>query len=150
MTDREDAIPVSRVPTTRTLLLVFAGIASVALLIASIALLIWVKNSGNRDQPAPASNDAVAVRDSNARAAFPWNAGAIANTAANVIKPAGAGKRFTLRLGQGFRFKDGVVVAKPDDRPDIVFKYVAPQAAGVALRYNPISQQVETGLEPAL
>jgi hypothetical protein len=152
MTEREDAKPASRAPTTRTLLLVFAGITSVALLIASIALLIWVKNSGNRDQPIRASNDAVAVGDSNTRSAFPWTAGATADTAANVIKPAGGngGKRFTLRLGQGFRFKDGVVVAKQDDGPDIVFKYVAPQAAGVALRYNPISQQVETGLEPAL
>jgi hypothetical protein len=69
----------------------------------------------------------------------------------SVMKPAAAGKRFTLRLGQGFRFKDGaVVVAKPDEQPDIVFKYLAPQGAGQALRYNEQSQQVETGSEPAL
>src|SRR5262245_62234190 len=61
------------------------------------------------------------------------------------------GKRFTLRLGQGFRFKDGVVVvAKPDEQPDIVFKYLPPQGAGQALRYNEQSQQVEVGLGPAL
>src|SRR6185436_6747150 len=62
-----------------------------------------------------------------------------------------AAKRFTLRLGQGFRFKDGaVVVAKPDEQPDIVFKYLPPAAAGQALRYNEQSQQVEGGLGPAL
>src|SRR5262245_40284068 len=62
-----------------------------------------------------------------------------------------SGKRFTLRLGQGFRFKDGVVVvAKPDEQPDIVFKYLPPQGAGQALRYNEQSQQVEAGLAPAL
>jgi len=67
------------------------------------------------------------------------------------MKSAGGGKRFTLRLGQGFRFKDGVVVvAKPDEQPDIVFKYLLPQAAGQALRYNEQSQQVEMGLGPAL
>src|SRR6478672_7490059 len=79
------------------------------------------------------------------------NAESAAVTAASVMKPASGGKRFTLRLGQGFRFKDGVVVvAKPDEQPDIVFKYLPPQAAGQALRYNEQSQQVETGLEPAL
>src|SRR4030095_6705740 len=72
-------------------------------------------------------------------------------TTASVMKPAAGGKRFTLRLGQGFRFKDGVVVvAKPDEQPDIVFKYLPPQAAGQALRYNEQSQQVEMGLGPAL
>jgi hypothetical protein len=79
------------------------------------------------------------------------NAESAAVTTASVMKPAAGGKRFTLRLGQGFRFKDGVVVvAKPDEQPDIVFKYLPPQAAGQALRYNEQSQQVETGLEPAL
>src|SRR5215475_12715708 len=72
-------------------------------------------------------------------------------TTASVMKPSAGGKRFTLRLGQGFRFKDGVVVvAKPDEQPDIVFKYLPPQGAGQALRYNEQSQQVEVGLEPAL
>ena len=70
---------------------------------------------------------------------------------ASGMKSAGGGKRFTLRLGQGFRFKDGVVVvAKPDEQPDIVFKYLPPQGAGQALRYNEQSQQVEMGLGPAL
>src|SRR5215471_14546881 len=79
------------------------------------------------------------------------NAESAAVTAAGVMKPAAGGKRFTLRLGQGFRFKDGVVVvAKPDEQPDIVFKYFPPQGAGQALRYNEQSQQVETGLGPAL
>jgi len=121
---------------TRTLLLVFAGIGSLALLIASIALLIWVINS--RNQPTP--NSAVV------------DAGGNAVTAGNVIKPApaSAGKRFTLRLGQGFRFKDGVVVARPDDGADVVFKYIPPQVGGMSLRYNPISQNLETGLEPTL
>src|SRR5262245_4134908 len=79
------------------------------------------------------------------------NAESAAVTTASVMQPAAGGKRFTLRLGQGFRFKDGVVVvAKPDEQPDIVFKYLPPQAAGQALRYNEQSQQVETGLGPAL
>src|SRR5262245_29804383 len=92
----------------RNLLLAIGGVASLALLIAAIALLMWVKNSG---KPA-ASNDTAAVQ------------------ASNVQNPSGA-KRFTLRLGQGFRFKDGVVVVgKPDNQPDIVFKYLAPQEAG--------------------
>src|SRR2546421_11597917 len=107
MPEGDDAMPASRDPKTRTLLLVFAGITSVALLIGSIALLIWVKNSGNRAQPMRASNDAVTVDDPKARAAFPGNARATADTAASVIQPTG-GKRFTLRLGQGFRFQDGV------------------------------------------
>lgn len=65
------------------------------------------------------------------------------------VKP--DGKRFSLRLGQGFRFSDGaVVVADETSRPDVVFKYVAPHVGGRALRYNPISQQVEQGFEPTL
>src|SRR5262245_5369296 len=72
-------------------------------------------------------------------------------TTASIMKPVAGEKRFTLRLGQGFRFKDGVVVvAKPDEQPDIVFKYLPPQGAGQALRYNEQSQQVEVGLGPAL
>src|SRR2546423_15258291 len=59
--DRVMSIP--RDPLTRTLLLVFAGITSVALLIASIALLLWVKNSPSRSQPMLANNGAVAVHD---------------------------------------------------------------------------------------
>src|SRR5262249_37576349 len=67
-------------------------------------------------------------------------------TPASVMKPAAGGKPSTLRLGRGFRFKDGVVVvAKPDEQPDIVLKSLPPQAAGQALRYNEQSQQVETG-----
>src|SRR5262245_6372473 len=79
------------------------------------------------------------------------NTESAAVTTASVMKPPAGGKRFTLRLGQGFRFKDGVVVvAKPDEQPDIVFKYLPPQGAGQALRYNEQSQQVEVGLGPAL
>src|SRR5215831_211867 len=78
-------------------------------------------------------------------------AGKAPQVTASVMKPAAGGKRFTLRLGQGFRFKDGVVVvARPDEQPDIVFKYLPPQGAGQALRYNEQSQQVEVGLGPAL
>ena len=57
-------------------------------------------------------------------------------TTASVIKPAVGGKRFTLRLGQGFRFKDGVVVvARPDEQPDIVFKYPPPNSrTGAAIQ----------------
>src|SRR5690606_22084618 len=58
--------------------------------------------------------------------------------------------RFTLRLGQGFRFGDGIVVADEAERPDIVFKYLPPRVGGLSTRYNPISQQVEAGFEPTL
>src|SRR5262245_55643692 len=107
---------------TRTLLLVFAGIISLALLIASIALLIWVINGGNQAQPAPGSNVVMAAQDRGDPAP---SAGGAAGTAVDV-----RGKRFTLRLGQGFRFKDSVVVAKQEDQPDVVFKYVPPQLGG--------------------
>lgn len=60
------------------------------------------------------------------------------------------GRRFTLRLGQGFRFKDGALLPRQDNSADIVFKYLPPQVGGLALRYNPISQQVETGNQPTL
>src|SRR5688572_2235517 len=114
------------------LLLAFAGVNSLALLIASIALLAWVTESEDGGPVAPASDDpAVAFSDS--------------------LEPARNGNRFTLRLGQGFRFRDGaVVVAKQDETADVVFKYLPPQVGGMALRYNEISQQVETGLEPTL
>jgi hypothetical protein len=129
----------SRDQLTRTLLLVFAGITSVALLIAAIALLIWVKGAGDRRvTPAPTvSNDGFKS----------WA------TANDVLKPAPDApgtKHFTLRLGQGFRFKDGAIVTKPDDMPDIVFKYVPPQVGGLVLRYNPIKQNTETKMEPTL
>jgi hypothetical protein len=71
------------------------------------------------------------------------NAESAAVTTASVIKPAAGGKRFTLRLGQGFRFKDSVVVvAKPDEQPDIVFKYLSPQAAGQAA---PVQRAIAAG-----
>jgi hypothetical protein len=92
------------------------------LLTGSIVLLGRVRNSARGAQP-PATAEAGAAKS----------------------------KRFTLRLGQGFRFKDGaVVVAKPDEQPDIVFKYLPPYVGGLSTRYNPISQQVETGFEPTL
>jgi len=119
----------TRDPWTQRRALVICGISAVALLIGAIALLIWVI-----DMP-PAS-----VAD-----------GGDAERGPGVAAIARDDKRFTLRLGQGFRFKDGAVVVADDiEGPDIVFKYVAPQVGGMALRYNPISQQVETGLEPTL
>lgn len=135
----------SRDPLTRTLLLVYGGFVAVALLIASIALVVWVKRSGREVAPVADVRDAKTVIDTP-------KAGETAVTAAAVLKPAAASgaKRFTLRLGQGFRFKDGMVVAKSEEDPDVVFKYVPPQVGGLSLRYNPISQQVETGLEPIL
>src|SRR3954468_18660849 len=96
-----------REPMTRLLLLVFAGVGSVAMLIAAIALLIWVRRPPDQAQPTAPANNAAAVAP-----------------ASDVNKPTlPTGKRFTLRLGQGFRFKDGVVVARPDDQPDVTFKY---------------------------
>jgi hypothetical protein len=136
-----------RDPLTRTLLLVFAGITSLALLIASIALLLWVTGSRNRTQPPPLSRDTIAVNPQP-----PSNASATANpgTPGTGTRPASGDRRFTLRLGQGFRFEDGAVVVQPDDLPDVVFKYLAPVVGGMSTRYNPISQQVEVGLEPTL
>lgn len=58
--------------------------------------------------------------------------------------------RFTLRLGEGFRFRDGVVVRGEAEQPDIVFKFVPRAVGGLSTRYNPISQQVEAGFEPTL
>src|SRR5690554_640707 len=43
--------------------------------------------------------------------------------------------RFTLRLGEGFRFRDGVVVGDEADQPDIVFKYLPPKVGGLSTRY---------------
>ena len=114
-------------PTARKLLIVFAGIAACAMLIAAITLPVWVKQKGAKNPQA--------------------NAESAAFIAASFMEREAGGKHFTLRLGQGFRFKDGVVVVPtPDEQPDIVFKYLAPQGAGQALRYNEQSQQVEGGL----
>lgn len=69
------------------------------------------------------------------------------------VRGAGAEARsggFALRLGEGFRFADGVVVADEVEQPDIVFKYLPPRVGGLSTRYNPISQQVEAGFEPTL
>lgn len=140
----------SRDPVTRTLLLIYGGIIAVALLLASVALLVWVKRSDRPVSAVPVGDAAVVMPDVKVAGNAP-KGGETAFTA-GVLKPAVAAgtKRFTLRLGQGFRFKDGVVVAKPQDDPDVVFKYVPPQVGGLSLRYNPISQQVETGFEPKL
>src|SRR5262245_4371629 len=105
----------------RTLMLVVAGIASIALLIASIALLIRVKNAGKSAQPSP-----VTITEP----------GTSQNPLTALANPSGSGKRFTLRLGQGFRFKDNAVV-KTDDAADVVFKYIPPQVGGLSTRYNP-------------
>jgi len=142
----------SRDPWTKRLFFACAGVVAFGLLLfAAVALIGRVMDAGDRrqaDRVIAAADDAPA-------------AGAV--TAAGIIKPAAGGagggggagapgKRFTLRLGQGFRFKDGAVVvgANADERPDIVFKYLPPQVGGMATRYNPISQQVEQGLEPTL
>ena len=50
----------------RNLLLAIGGVASQALLIAAIALLMWVKNSGNRAAP-DASPGASLVPDTSSR-----------------------------------------------------------------------------------
>src|SRR5215510_16338787 len=87
--------------------------------------LVWVTQKG-----------ATSPRQRGAASPRP-NAESAAVTTASVMKPAAGGKRFTLRLGQGFRFKDGVVVvAKPDEQPDIVFKYLpaARSRAGAAVQ----------------
>src|SRR5262245_25221085 len=117
-----------RNPLTSNPLIAFAGIACVAMLIASIALLIRVSNSVDR---APTPDRIAAARDPQGPAAPPSSPAGPAITPVNTVRPATAapGNRFTLRLGQGFRFKDGVVVTQ-DDQPDIVFKYVAPQVGG--------------------
>ena len=39
--------------------------------------------------------------------------------ASATVKGRSSGKRFTLRLGQGFRFKDGAVVVKEVDQPGV-------------------------------
>jgi hypothetical protein len=135
---------------TKRLLIVFAGIASAALLLAAAALLVHLM-----DRRSAPGHGGVAVHDP---AAAPMNAGgaSVVRAARQITPPGGAsaagGKRFTLRLGQGFRFKDNAVVVadKAEPRPDIVFKYLPPHIGGLATRYNPISQQVETGLEPTL
>ena len=124
-------MPTPRDPIARKLLISFAGTAACAMLIAAITLPVWVKQKGAKNPQA--------------------NAESAAFIAASFMEREAGGKHFTLRLGQGFRFKDGVVVVPtPDEQPDIVFKYLAPQGAGQALRYNEQSQQVEVGLGPAL
>jgi len=131
-------------------------VAAVALLIGSIALLVWAINSGRRAATGPGINGVVAVTDLKARAGFPGNVVPVVAPASGAEvkspadKPVAGGKRFTLRLGQGFRLKDGALVVNKEDRPDVVFKYLPPQLGGAALRYNPLSQQVEQGLEPTL
>src|SRR5215471_11230990 len=128
---------------TRKLLIAFAGIAACAMLIAAIAFLVLVTQKGATNPRSSAESAAVTAPRPNSEGA--------AVTAASLTKPAAGGNRFTLRLGQGFRFKDGaVVVGKADEQPDIVFKYLPPQGAGQALRYNEQSAQVEVGLAPAL
>jgi hypothetical protein len=124
-------------------MLVFAGIASLALLIAAVAFLIRVTNSRDWYDPTRGSDGVVAT-------ASPSSDGGTAVPAGGIIKPAAGVKRFTLRLGQGFRFKDGVVVIRPDDLPDIVFKYLAPQAGGMTSWFNPTSKQIELRFEPTL
>jgi hypothetical protein len=58
--------------------------------------------------------------------------------------------RFTLRLGQGFRFADGAIVDADAQSADIGFKFLPPKVGGLSTRYNEVSQQVEVGFEPTL
>ena len=116
---------------SRKLVLIFAGVGALAMLIAAIALLVWATRSRNQvASDGAASGEAV--------------------PASATVKGKSSGKRFTLRLGQGFRFKDGAVVVKEVDQPDVIFKVVPKQLGGAQLRYNEVSQQVEQGLEPTL
>lgn len=92
--------------------------------------------------------DAVAGLVRSANAAAPVAPPAVAPTVLPASAP--SGPRFTLRLGQGFAFGDHAVVDKQDPRCDVAFRYLPPQVGGMALRYNPVSQQVEQGLEPTL
>src|SRR5258708_34718294 len=90
----------SRDRLTRTLLLAFAGITSVALLIASIALLMWVMDSGKRGQTGRGLGNVVAV-DGPSKGVAAVNAG----TAKKDIKPVkgGGGQAVMLGMGAGFR-----------------------------------------------
>jgi hypothetical protein len=121
-------------------MLVFGGIASVAMLIGAIALLIWARGSGARTSPSTGSGGTAKVADFMKPATSPTGGGAAPVTA--------GAKRFTLRLGQGFRFKDGVVVVnKPEEAPDLAFKYVPPQLGGINMRYDPLKRVVEPKYE---
>src|SRR4051812_7653911 len=137
-------MPISSGAFTRRMLLVFAGVASLAMLIAAIALLIWVKGSGKPNQPSPPVSP-VAIDDPKPAAPSSTPNSSSTNQNPTIAR---TGKRFSLRLGQGFRFKDGAVVvgSNQDEHPDVVFRYVPPQVGGAVTRYNPISQQVESGL----
>jgi hypothetical protein len=113
-------VPIAKDRTNRTPVVGVALVTSLTLLTSTIVLLGRARNSAG-GAPPPATTDG--------------------------DKP----RRFTLRLGQGFRLKDGAVVAnKADEQPDLVFKYLPPYVGGLSTRYNPISQQVETGFEPTL
>jgi hypothetical protein len=128
------------------------------MLIASIALLVSVlgaRDSGRTVVTATTTTTTTTGAASTGRAGGGGGGAEGPGGVSKTVGWSGAGgggskKRFTLRLGQGFRFADGVVVAKSDDRPDVVFKYVPPQVGGMALRYNTVSRQLETGLEPTL
>src|SRR5690554_2626320 len=74
--------------------------------------------------------------------------GSNAHAAADDVRFRARSDRFTLRLGQGFRFKDGVVVPDEMEQPDLIFKFLPPVVGGMATRYNPMTQQIETGFEP--
>jgi len=109
----------SRAHSNRTLLIAFAGIGSIGVLLLGIAMLVRALRPSDASVPAPASSGTGGVG------------------AAGSAIPATSGKRFSLRLGQGFRFKDGVVViSKPDEHPDITFKSTKIAAAGKKDVYN--------------
>lgn len=114
-----------RYAVQRPLLFVFGGAITLSLLIGSTGLLVSAVDAGDGGDTSGPSD-------------------------AQVDGARAGGGRFTLRLGQGFRFEDGVVVVDEVEQPDIVFKYLPPRVGGLSTRYNPISQQVEAGFEPTL
>jgi hypothetical protein len=122
----------SRDTLARKLVLLFAGVGAGLLLIAAIAVLVWVAKSPDQDTRI--------VGDTGDGAVLTGNVG----------KSGKGGNRFTLRLGQGFRFADRAVVVNDVDQPDVVFRYVPKQLGGAVLRFNEISQQLEQGFEPTL
>src|SRR4051794_83591 len=93
--------------STRVLMVIFAGVASAGMFIGAIALLISAMNSRDRSPSGRGTAQTPNLTELMKPTTSPTGGG----------KPAvaTAAKRFTLRLGQGFRFEDGVVVvAKPE------------------------------------
>ncbi|HSI36051.1 MAG: hypothetical protein ACAI43_07720, partial [Phycisphaerae bacterium] len=127
---------------TRKLVLAISGVAAVAMLIASIALLVWVL------QPRPAPTDTGAAagrRDATTAPVASTNNPDSARPAA-----AKAGPRVTLRLGQGFRFADGAKLGGTDENCDVAFRYQPPRAGGLGMQYNTSSREFEPKFQSTL